>query len=144
MMRRTYGILPTLSRLGLGHLVPGASHLPAGDAAKVDALTSTTKAYRNQRDEVAVIPKVFTQAQALTSVGGRPLAVVTASETATGTDGWTGAQDQLAQLSTNHVHRTVEATHEGLLEDAGPATQSVRAITEVVASARTGSPLPTS
>src|SRR4051794_5348724 len=31
MMRPLYGMLPTLSRFGLGQLVPGASHLPAGD-----------------------------------------------------------------------------------------------------------------
>ena len=41
---------------GLGHLVPGASHLPAADAAKVDALTSTAKSFRNHRDEVVGHP----------------------------------------------------------------------------------------
>ena len=56
-MRRGYSLLPTLSRLGLGRLVPGTSHLPAADAARVDAISSTPKAYRNQRDEVSVIPR---------------------------------------------------------------------------------------
>ena len=120
MMRPWYSLLPTLSRLGLGQLLAGTSHLPAADAAKVDAITSAPKAYRNQRDEVSVIPEVFAQAQALTTLGDRPLAVLTASATATGTDGWVGAQDQLAALSTNSVHRTVDSTHEGLLEDVRP------------------------
>ena len=143
VMRRAYALMPTLSRLGLGQLVPATSHLPPADAAKVNAITSTPKYYRNQRDEVAVIPEVFAQAQALTTLQDRPLAVLTASETSTGTDGWVGAQDQLAALSTNHVHRTVDSSHPGLLEDVRPAAESVRAITEVVSSVRTHTPLGT-
>jgi pimeloyl-ACP methyl ester carboxylesterase len=143
MMRRVSALLTTLSRLGLGYLVPGTSHLPAADAARVDAITSAPKAYRSQRDEWSLLPTVFAQAQALTTLGDRPLAVLTASVTSTGTDGWVGAQDQLAALSTHAVHRTVDSTHEGLLEDAGPAAESVRAITEIVSSARTGTAPPT-
>jgi hypothetical protein len=142
MMRPLYGVLPTLSRLGLGALVPGGSTLPAADAATVNAMTSAPKSYRSQRDEVSVLPEVFAQAQALTTFDDRPLAVLTASANSTGTEGWVSAQDQLAALSTHSVHRTVDSTHEGLLEDAVPAAESVRAITEVVTAARTGTPLP--
>jgi pimeloyl-ACP methyl ester carboxylesterase len=140
MMRRAYALMPALSRLGLGQ-IPATSHLPAADAAKVTAITSAPQAYRNQRDEVSVIPEVFAQAQALTTLGNRPIAVLTASENV-GTDGWVGAQHQLAGLSPNSVHRTVDSTHTGLLEDVRPAAESVRAITEVVSSVRTGTPLP--
>jgi pimeloyl-ACP methyl ester carboxylesterase len=143
MMRPTYSLMPTLSRLGAGQ-IPVTSHLPAADAAKVTAITSKPKYYRNQRDEVSVIPEVFRQAQALTTLGNRPLAVLTASATATGTKGWVAAQDQLAALSPNSVHRTVPSTHEGLLEDAAPAAAAVRAISEVIASVRTSTPLPSS
>ena len=142
VLRRGLALLPTLSRLGLGYLIPGTSHLPAADAARVDAITAAPQAYRSQRDEISVLPKVFAQAQALTTLGDRPLAVLTASANSTGTDGWAGAQNQLAALSTHSVHRTVDSTHEGLLEDASPAAESVRAITEVVTAARTGTPLP--
>ena len=89
-----------------------------------------------------MIPGVFSQAQALTTLGDRPLAVLTASESSAATDGWIGAQDALAALSSNSVHRTVESSHTGLLEDVRPAAGSVRAITEAVASVRTGTPLP--
>ena len=41
------------------------------------------RAYRNQRDEVSVLPDLFTQAQALRTLGDRPLAVLTASATST-------------------------------------------------------------
>ena len=141
MMRPMYSLMPTLSRLGVGQ-IPASSHLPAADAAKVTKITSRPQYYRSQRDEVSVIPEVFAQAQALTTLGDRPLAVLTASATSTGTDGWVGAQDQLAVLSSNSVHRTVDSTHEGLLEDVRPAAASVRAITEVIASVRTSTPLP--
>jgi len=141
-MRRAYALMPTLSRVGLGQLVPAASHLAAADAAKVNAITSTPKYYRNQRDEVSVIPEVFGQARALTTLNDRPLAVLTASENSVGNDGWAGAQDQLAALSTNSVHRTVDSTHTGLLADGGPAAASVRAITEVISSVRTSTTVP--
>ena len=45
VLRRMYGPLSTLSRLGVGHLVPGASHLLARDAAKVNAISSAPKSY---------------------------------------------------------------------------------------------------
>ena len=114
VMRRLYGPLSTLSRV---------------------AMTASTKSLRNQRDEVSVIPQVFRQAQALTTLGDRPLVVLTASAN-TGTEGWSGAQDALAALSTSSVHRTVTSSHEGMVMDAGPAHEVARAIGEVVASAR--------
>jgi pimeloyl-ACP methyl ester carboxylesterase len=139
VMRRGLALLPTLARLGLARLAP-APHLPAPAAAQVQALTSTARAERNGRDEISVAPAVFAQAQALTTLGGRPLAVLTTSESLEGA-GWAAAQDQLAALSTNHIHRTVRSTHAGLVVDKVPAAGSVIAITEVVASVRTGSPV---
>jgi pimeloyl-ACP methyl ester carboxylesterase len=141
MLRRMYSLMPTLSRLGLGHLVPGASHLPADEAAKVDAITSTPRFYRNQRDEVSVIPELLEQSQELTTVGDRPVAVLTASATLEGTAGWDGAQDALAALSSNSVHRTVHSSHAGMVDDPHPAGAAVRAITDVVSSVRSGQPL---
>jgi pimeloyl-ACP methyl ester carboxylesterase len=139
-MRRGVALLPTLRRVGLGALVPTTSDLPAPAAEQVAALTSTVQAARNQRDELSVIRDVFTQAQALTTLDARPLAVVTASENA-GTEGWVAAQDELTTLSTNYIHRTVDSSHAGLLEDAGPAAEAVQAITEVITSVQTGTPL---
>ncbi|MGZ5400222.1 MAG: alpha/beta fold hydrolase [Nocardioides sp.] len=139
LMRRGLALLPTLRRVGLSRVLPG-SHLPAPAAEQVTALTSTARAASNGRDELSVVLDVFAQAQALATLHDRPLAVITASENVTN-PGWTGAQDELAALSTNHVHRTVDSTHAGLLEDRDPAVASVRAITEVISSVRTGSPL---
>jgi pimeloyl-ACP methyl ester carboxylesterase len=136
LMRRGLALMPTLSRLGLGRVMAPTSHLPAPAADQVEAMTATPRAFRNGRDEVSVILDVFAQAQALTTLGDRPLAVLTASENLT-TNGWVGAQDELARLSTDHVHRIVHSSHSGLVEDASPAAESVRAISEVVAAVRT-------
>ena len=140
VLRRGLALMPTLSRLGLGRL-PADTQLPAADAAKVAAISSASQYYRNQRDEMSVVPEVFAQAQALTTLGDRPLVVLTASETSAGTDGWAGAQDELARLSTNVVHFTVDSSHEGLVQDVGPSAASVRAIADVIASIRTRTPL---
>jgi pimeloyl-ACP methyl ester carboxylesterase len=142
MMRRTYGPLSSLSRTGLGQIVPGVSPLPAEDAAPVDAVTSAPKSFRNQHDEVALIPTVFRQAQALTTFGDRPLVVLTASATADGTEGWTAAQDALAAMSTNSVHRTVESSHVALVGGTASSEAVVRAIGDVVTATRTHSRLP--
>jgi hypothetical protein len=95
------------------------------------------------RDEQSQLRDVFAQAQALTTFGSKPLAVVTSRENVDGTKGWTAAQDQMAALSTNSSHWVSSATHVGLLSDAAGSTDSVRAITAVVTAVRTGSPLAT-
>jgi pimeloyl-ACP methyl ester carboxylesterase len=116
VMRRGLALLPTLARLGLGDV----------------------QAARNGRDEVSMIPEVFGQAQALTTLGDLPLVVLTASETL-GTNGWEAAQERLAELSTNSTRRDVDATHEGLVGDRDAGAESVRAIREVVSAVRDGS-----
>jgi pimeloyl-ACP methyl ester carboxylesterase len=142
LMRRGFALLPTVNRLGLGPLLAPASHLPAAAAEQVRALGSTPRAARNVRDELSVIRDVFAQAQKLATLDDRPLAVLTASENLT-TDGWVGAQDEMAGLSSNRVQRTVRSTHPGLLEDPEPAAESVRAVTAVISAVRTGTPLTT-
>ena len=139
MMRRGLALLPTFARLGVSRLF-AASHLPgeAGDRAR--AMMSTARALRSQRDDVSMIPEVFEQAQALTTLDGRPLVVLTASETLD-TKGWAAAQDKLAALSDDSVHRDVESSHAGMVEDEHGSSESVRAITEVVSAVRTGSAL---
>ena len=139
VMRRGLALLPTLSRIGLARLSP-ASHLPAPAASKVKDFTSSARGARNGRDEVSVLPELFAQAGTLTTLHDQPLAVLSASESLDGA-GWAGAQDQLAALSTNHVQRTVNSTHSGLLEDKDPAAESVHAIAEVITAVRTGSHL---
>jgi hypothetical protein len=110
-------------------------------ASQIKSFAATPRGARNMRDEQAQLLNVFKQAQALTSFGAKPLAVVTARENADGTKGWAAAQNAMAALSTNSTHWVADTTHVGLLDDASGSTNSVRAITEVVTAVRTGSPL---
>jgi pimeloyl-ACP methyl ester carboxylesterase len=140
MMRRGLALLPTLARIGLGRLFGSGSGLSGAAADRARAMTSTVRAARNGRDEISMIPTVFRQAQALTSLGDRPLVVLTTSESL-GTGGWKAAQDKLAALSDNQLHRDVTSTHAGLITDEHPAAESAHAIIEVIAAVRTGAPL---
>ena len=85
---------------------------------------------------------LFSQAQALTTLGGTPLVVLTASGSMQQTDGWSAVQDRMAALSTSSSHRVAESTHEGLLSEERGAGSSIRAIDDVVQAVRTGAPLP--
>ncbi len=140
LMRRGLAVLPLLARVGLGSVFSTGSDLPGDAAAATAAMTGTVRALRNGRDEISIVPTLFEQSQALTSLDGRPLAVLTASASLEG-EGWREAQDRLAQLSDNRLTRTVQSSHAGLVTDAPVAVESAAAITAVVASVRTGQPL---
>jgi pimeloyl-ACP methyl ester carboxylesterase len=145
MMRRLLPVFPALSRVGALHLIPSstATALSPEAAAEVQAFATSPRGANNMREEQAQLPKVFRQAQALTSFDPKPLAVVTASENADGTKGWAAAQDRMAALSRNSTHWVADTTHVGLLDDTDGSSNSVRAITAVVTAVRTGTPLAT-
>jgi pimeloyl-ACP methyl ester carboxylesterase len=140
LMRRASGVLPALARVGLGSLLAG-SHLPPEDAATVDAMAATPRAARNARDDLSALPDAFRQARSLTNLGDLPLLVLTSAENAHDTDGWEQAQERMAELSTDSVHRDAATSHAGIVEDEGGAAASVRAIASVVRAARTGTRL---
>lgn len=136
---RVMALAPTLSRLGVGRLLAAMepSHLPAPAADQVTALTASAHGARNSSADWSVLPQLFKQAQVLTSLGGHPLAVLTATESLNKTGGWAAAQDKLAALSSNHTHRVVDSTHTGLLEDEHGSVAAANAIEDVVAAIRT-------
>jgi hypothetical protein len=117
------------------------SSLPDPAGAQVAAFATSPRGARNARDEIAELPAAFDQAKALHTLGNKPLAVLTATETLHDTDGWAAAQDGLADLSANSSHRVVEATHAGLLDDEHAAPASIAAITAVVTAVRTENPV---
>jgi pimeloyl-ACP methyl ester carboxylesterase len=123
---RRLGILsPSLARIGL-----------LGPLLGLSADQSTPAASRGGRDEILMLPAALQQAQALTSLGDRPLIVVTAG---TGQQaGWLEAQETLPHLSTDSAHRVLDAaTHTSLISGAD-APASTQAILDVVASIRSG------
>ncbi|HUR23709.1 MAG TPA: alpha/beta fold hydrolase [Acidimicrobiales bacterium] len=141
MMRRLFGVAPSLSRLGVGHAIPGET-LPGAANDQARAFATSPRNLRSQRDELSQLRASLTQARAFTGLGGKPLAVLTAGEGQQA--GWSAAQDRMAALSTNSLHRVAPATHASLLTDKSDSIYSVRAIADVVRSVRTGSRLPTS
>jgi len=143
MMRRGLGVLPSLARLGAAQVLPTSawSGLPEPAASQVQAFASSPRGMRNMRDEQSMYPKVFEQAKALTSLGGKPLVVVTATESIGKHEEWTDLQDRLAALSSNSQHRVAEATHQGLIEAEATFEPAVQAILDVVQSVRTQQPV---
>jgi hypothetical protein len=136
-------VLPGLARLGVGQLLPAAawSGLPGPAAAQHKAFASSPRGWRNVADEATVLPAVLAEAGALPTLGGTPLAVLTAAAGPVD-PGRAAAQDRLAALSTAASHRLVDATHAGLLDEERGAAASVAAVADVVRAVRTGTPLP--
>src|SRR3954471_1255985 len=127
-LRTVSTLAPSLARIGLLGLVVG---LPLDEA--------TPRAARMQRDEFAALPTALEQAADLTSLGDRPLIVVTAGSEQQA--GWLAAQDGMPRLSSTSVHRLIAAaTHNSLITgaDAGASSQ---AILDVLAAVRDGTPL---
>ena len=143
MMRRGLGVLPSLARLGIARTLPATawSNLPEPAASQVQAFAASARGMRNMRDEQSMYRTVFEQAEALTSLNGKPLVVVTATESMQKHEEWVDLQDHLASLSTNNDHRVTDATHAGLIDDSASFEASVQAIVDVVGSVRTEQPV---
>jgi pimeloyl-ACP methyl ester carboxylesterase len=139
IFRRVSALFPSLARAGIARLTLGRGFggLPPSAREDARAFASSPRELRSDRNEFQMLPVVFDQAKALTSLDGKPLAVLTAD---VGTQrGWFAAQVKLAQLSRNSVHRTAHgATHAALLEDQRFAAITSRAISDLVRAVRSG------
>jgi pimeloyl-ACP methyl ester carboxylesterase len=143
-LRRATALFPSLARLGVMRLfyTSAAAGLPLEARAEERAFWSTASHNHSLRDEVAGLEAALTQAQALTSLGDKPLIVVTAAEDAH--DGWLPLQEKMVSLSTNGTQRVIQdATHTSLIEDEGDSAISIQAILDVIAAVRTGAQLDT-
>ena len=128
MYRFATALAPSLARVGLVGLLLG---LPADE--------SSPSAARSARDAVAELPIALEQAKALTTLGDRPLIVVTAASDPDA--GWLDAQDRMTGLSANSAHRVIAAaTHDSLISGVD-STTSTQAIMDVIESIRTGTPV---
>src|SRR3954452_11855287 len=112
-------LVPTLARTGLFNVL--------FDRKDGDPSAQTRQLVR----DVEEMPAELNRAAQLTSLGNKPLVVLSAG---TGSlPGWAGQQNGLARLSTDSVHRTIPgATHASLVNDHVDAAQSSRAIRDVV------------
>ena len=140
MMKRVYGVLPALTRLGAARIAPSlsATDIPGDPGKQASAFLASPRSARTARDEVASLPRAFAQAQALSSLGSKPLVVLSASDNLSSTPGWAAAQRQLGALSNNADQRDVQSTHGGLLDHPASSARSVEAISDVVRAVRTG------
>ncbi len=140
---RVAALLPAVAHLGAARLLNPFSYgsLPPRSRDEARANTSTARHLASFIEELLQGSASTQQAAALTTLDDKPLIVLTAD---TGHDAASQkAQEQMATLSTNSLHRIAGATtHVSLLEEETDAVAVSQAIHDVVVSVRTSSPLP--
>jgi pimeloyl-ACP methyl ester carboxylesterase len=142
---KIYSVAPTLARLGvmrvIGLLQP-TSGLPTPYDEALKASFAATKDADAQSAEFLASPETDDQVRRLTSLGDMPLIVLSATEHGTPPEQeqlWRSWQIELASLSTNSIHQTIEgADHASLWRDPETAKLSSAAILKVVNAARRG------
>jgi pimeloyl-ACP methyl ester carboxylesterase len=142
MFRRVGALFPSLARAGIARptLGTGFATLPTDAREQARTFAASPRELRANQNEFLELRTVFEQAKALKSLGAKPLAVLSADRDQQ--RGWAAAQDELARLSTNSVHRTAHgSTHSALLEEERFASMTTRAIADVVRAARSDRPL---
>jgi pimeloyl-ACP methyl ester carboxylesterase len=137
LLTRVGALLSTTARLGVSRLYARLAFgdLPAQARSDVRTSIATSGTVRSTIDEYVAGSVSVRDAAALHSFGDRPLLVLTAG---TGhAASWFVAQDHLATLSTDAVHRVIDgATHDGLIAEPQYAAVTTQAITDVVSSVR--------
>jgi pimeloyl-ACP methyl ester carboxylesterase len=136
-MSRVSALVSAAARLGLGRLYAQSAFgsLPPRSRDEVRASDATASTLRSTIDEYVQATASSEQAAALRDFADKPLIVLTAGS---GHDAaWSTAQDRMARLSTNSVHRIIDgATHEDLITNQKDAAATTQAILDVVSSVR--------
>jgi hypothetical protein len=134
-MSRVSALYSTAARLGLGRLYAQFAYgsLPPRSRDEVRASDATASTLRSTIDEYVQANASTEQAAALRDFADKPLIVLTAGS---GHDAaWSAAQNRMATLSANSVHRVIAgATHEDLVANQEDAAATTQAILDVVAS----------
>ena len=142
VLGRVSALVSSSARLGLGRLYGwvAVTDLPPRSQNEVRASVATASNLRSTIDEYVQANASVQQAASITDFADNPLIVLTAG---VGNDAsHSAAQNRLASLSTNSVHRVVDgATHEGLVGDEEHAAVTTQAILDVVASVRSARPV---
>jgi pimeloyl-ACP methyl ester carboxylesterase len=142
VLGRVSALASVSARLGLGRLFSHFSFgsLPPRSRDEVRATGATANNLRSTIDEYVQANASTQEAASLRAFADKPLVVLTAGVGSDATHA--AAQNHLATLSTNSVHRVVDdATHEGLVADEEHAVVTTQAILDVVASVRNAGPL---
>ncbi len=148
VMRALAGAAPWAARLGLIRafvaIVPtDADLLPEPERGEQNASLARTAHWTGTVRELAAwVPLTNPEARDTPGFGARPLAVLTAGESAARGGPWRTLQDDVAALSTDSIHRIEPgATHGSLIADSTHAASVVRAIGQVVTAVRERRPL---
>jgi pimeloyl-ACP methyl ester carboxylesterase len=144
--KRTITVARWLAPFGVVRLLlPQGDYddLPTQQGAAMDTFGVTTKYFQTILDQYRAMPQTYQQEREVTSLGSIPLIVVSATTPDDETRRvWTEINGELAELSTNSIHRVMEgATHSGLLWNGEHAQATTDAIQQVIEAARTGHPL---
>jgi pimeloyl-ACP methyl ester carboxylesterase len=142
LLNRISALASSSAQLGVGRLIARAdySSLPTESRDEMRASAATAGYMQSTIDEYVQASSSTKHAAALTDFGDRPLVVLTAGVGSSAA--WMSAQDHLATLSTNSVHRVVAgAAHATLIHDEHYAATTAQAILDVVSSIRSGEPL---
>jgi pimeloyl-ACP methyl ester carboxylesterase len=136
-MRRVSALVSAAARLGLARLYAQSDFgsLPPRSRDEVRASVATASTLGSTIDEYVQATASSEQAAALGDFADKPLIVLTAGS---GHDAaWSAAQNRMARLATNSVHRIIDgATHEDLIANEEDAAATTQAILDVVASVR--------
>jgi pimeloyl-ACP methyl ester carboxylesterase len=142
ILKHASSLVATTSHLGLGWFLANSdfSTLPLKYRDDARATAATGKEMAGFLDEFGVANRSEAEAGRLRSLDAKPLVVLTA--TRGNSKGWMAEQDELAELSTNSVHRVEPgATHAAFVDNPDHAAAVTRAIHDVVVSLRTGAAL---
>ena len=136
-MSRVSALVSTAARLGLARLYAQVDFgsLPPRSRDEVRASVATPSTLHSTIDEYLQATASTEQAAALRDFADKPLIVLTAGS---GHDAaWSAAQNRMATLSTNSLHRIIAgATHEDLIANQEDAAATTQAILDVVSSVR--------
>lgn len=114
--------------------------LPRPEHAQVAAFFSLPRYFESQRAETIAGTQMFADAHRFGTLGKLPLIVITAGNN--NLPGWTGLQNELATLSSNSIHRTIDgATHASLAFNQGDANQVSALILQMVQALHAGKSL---
>jgi pimeloyl-ACP methyl ester carboxylesterase len=141
VLARVSAMTASTARLGVGRLLGRLNYstLPPQTRDEARASAATADYLASYIDEYGFASRSTSQAGELTDLNGKPLIVLTAGRHP---QAWITAQDKMAALSDNSLHRVVAgATHQSLVADPEDATSVSQAIHDVVGSVRTSTRL---
>ncbi len=138
---------PALARLGIGRLYFALggeidfAEMKEPEKSEIKAAWSSPEYFESQVAEVAAGRRIFEDGQKLGDLGSLPLVVLTQGN-ATTTPEWIELQNELAGLSTDSWHLTVDgATHASLAFNSEHAHMVSQAILQLMRAVQNGNPI---